>query len=329
MRKHHPDAHCYVLVIDEWRGFIKPEEESFTIISLTDLPLPEATATFCFKYDLTELATAVKPLLLIHLFEKHDAAAVIYFDPDILVTASLDSLFARVSENAVTLTPHLDAAPPDDGNIPSDSSMLIAGIFNLGFLGVNGSAEARRFLRWLAEKLRDNCVIEPARGFFVDQRFVDWGFLLFNDVHVERDTAYNVAYWNLHSRVVTRDHDGTWLCNGRPLRFYHFSNFNPNRPGEISGYQNRFRLHENPQLSLLFDEYRKLLLRNGYDTSCRWPYTFASFRYGQCIPYGLRWRFRSAPYLRNHIADPFDSVILFLASVPVRLVNCARQFFRH
>src|SRR5438270_401368 len=180
--EHHPNGKCYVLVVDEWRGFIDPTTEQFTLVSLEDIGLPEPLDVFCFKYNVTELCTAVKPFFLEWLFAHERSDRAIYLDPDILVTASLDALFQRLDSANALLIPHLDTPYPNDGLLPDDRHILISGIFNLGFLGVRSSDDTSHMLRWLQEKLSDNCVIDHAHGFFVDQRFFDIAFNVFQGI---------------------------------------------------------------------------------------------------------------------------------------------------
>ena len=47
---------------------------------------------------------------------------------------------------------------------------------------------------------------------------------------VLRDTACNVAYWNLHERTLERTTDGVYTVDGNPLRFFHYSGHDPHRP---------------------------------------------------------------------------------------------------
>src|SRR6185295_17846028 len=60
------------------------------------------------------------------------------------------------------------------------------------------------------------------------------------------DEGYNVAYWNLYEREVKLGSDG-YEVNGQPLRFFHYSGFDPLSPYRLSKYQpgkERIRLDE-------------------------------------------------------------------------------------
>ena len=246
-----------MLFIDAIDGYISPSQERFSVYHLKELVIPDVKK-LCFKYTVTELATAVKPFLLRFLLSQLELREIIYLDPDILIFDPLTPLFELLEVTDVVVTPHLDKDYPEDGKFPDDSHIMRSGIFNLGFIGIRNSENARDFLDWWAGKMLDQCVIDHGKGYFVDQKFIDLAFTLFDNIHVEKDTGYNTAYWNLHSRHV-ENKDGRWLCNGKPLRFFHFSNYKPEMPHVLSRLQNRFNLSEEPFLKALFSLYTESL----------------------------------------------------------------------
>jgi len=277
----HPGGKCHTLFIDEIGGFIDPAKERFLSYRLEEIGVPDIKE-LCFRYNVTELATAVKPFFLRHLLSKPEIGQILYLDPDILVLEPLEGLYGRLDRNDVVLTPHLDTDYPEDDKFPDDSHIMKSGIFNLGFIGVGRSGNSEAFLDWWAGKMREKCVIDHRRGYFVDQRFIDLAYTLFDNFHVEKGTGYNVAYWNLHSRRVEYDND-RWFCNGKPLHFFHFSNFKPEAPTLLSAFQDRLRLRDHPALERLFAIYVERLLRNGYTESRAWPYTYGKYEDGRPI----------------------------------------------
>ena len=301
----HPGKRCFVLVIDDYEGYIDPSQEVFEVIGLHELQIPNVRS-FCFKYNVTELATALKAAFLRFLIEERQVEQVLYLDPDILVMSGLDELFERLNRAPLLLTPHLDQDYPNDGRFPNDTSVLRAGIFNLGFLGLASGAWATGFLQWLHEKLSDFCVVDPAGGYFVDQRFFDIALATFPEIEIERGVGYNVAYWNLHSRFLTL-RDGTWWCNGELLRFFHFSNYRPEAPESISGHINRYKMADRPDLAPLFDSYRSQLLSHGYEKAKTWPYTFSKFANGTPISEPIRREYRNWIASGQAMEDPFAS----------------------
>jgi lipopolysaccharide biosynthesis glycosyltransferase len=324
--QHHPGGKCYVLVIDDWQSYINPAKEQFELVSLSDINLPERPEIFCFQYNITELSTAVKPFLLRWLIEQRGETEILYLDPDILVTSSLDGLYSRLRNGGgVLVTPHLDKDYPRDGKLPDDAWILATGIFNLGFLGIAANNDSLALIAWLEDKLSDRCVMEPEKGYFVDQRFLDLAITLFPFIEIERSVAYNVAYWNLHSRFLKRD-GGVWFVNNDPLRFFHFSNYKPEQSNLISGHLTRYRLDDRPDLQPLFESYRQQLLNCGYDEASKWPYSFGRFPNGRKVSDFTRKMFRRRMKHRfTERTDPFQSKRIARQSILFDFINLAAR----
>lgn len=279
--EHNPNGKCYVLIIDNFDGYIEVAQENFEIVTAEELNIPKLQE-FCFKYNITELATAFKPYLLSYLFDSKGVASILYLDPDILVTNSLNNLYEELEKNDIVLTPHLDTDYPDDGLLPDDGHIMRSGIYNLGFIGLRKCQNVTNFLIWWQHKLYDKCVVDHSEGYFVDQKFIDLAVVLFPNITVIYDTGYNAAYWNIHSRKIYKQ-DNFWMCNNGFLYFYHFSNYKSEKPDVISGHQNRFELKDIPELHELFSMYTKLLKQNNYDTTKQWHYDYNYYSNGKVI----------------------------------------------
>ena len=250
----HPGDRCFVLVVDDHQGFIDPAQENFELIGVDELGIPDFYPKFAFKYNVTELSTAVKPYLLELLLHQRGIDKLLYLDPDIIVLQKLDRLYEVLDRSDIVLTPHLDADYPDDGLKPDDSTTMQVGLFNLGFIGVNCSENANKFLNWWKTKLYTKCVVDCQAGYFVDQKFIDLALFFFDRIHIEKDTGYNVAAHNLHSRFLSAE-NGVWLCNGKPLYFYHFCGFDYSDRLSVCKYYNnivRYNLDNRPDLVPLF-----------------------------------------------------------------------------
>lgn len=277
----HPDATCSVLVIDDPSGFIDPAEESFELLTLDDigLPDPERMAT---SYDVMELSTAVKPWLLQKLLEWPGTDSVAYLDPDIRIFNSLEEIAHRAQAHGVVLTPHFTTPLPRDGRKPSEEDILIAGSYNLGFIALAPGEPAASLLDWWSERLEKECLNEPERGRFVDQRWIDLAPGLWPGIDVLRETAFNIAYWNLATRKLEDDGAGGYLVDGEPLRFFHFSGFDPRHPTKLSKHQTRIRVAGDPALTRICREYADQLLANGFEEANAWSYGW------DAMPNGLK-----------------------------------------
>lgn len=290
--QHHPDGRCWVLVIDDYEGWIDPAEEPFELVTIPQLEI-ESFDRMAALYSVLELSTAVKPWLLRHLMEHHGAERLVYLDPDILIHDSLEEIDGLLGQHEVVVTPHLTEPMPRDGKRPAETDILIAGSYNLGFVGVRWDDQTARLIDWWSERLERDCIVAPERGYFVDQRWMDFAPGLVHDFFVLRDPGYNVAYWNLAGRRVTRSGDG-YAVNGRPLRFFHFSGYDPRRPEELSKHQTRLSLGSEPVLRELCDAYGRELVANGFLDAVDWPYTYSELPNGLELTGSVRQMYRDA-----------------------------------
>ena len=140
----HPNDKFYVLLVDKLPTGTELSGEKFQTILVEDLGIPDFDS-IAFKFGILELNTNVKPTFLKRLFSL-GAQQVIYFDPDILVCAALDPVYKALNESAIVLTPHCTA--PNEGSPHGEVLLLIAGVFNLGFIALSSSQESDRFLDW-------------------------------------------------------------------------------------------------------------------------------------------------------------------------------------
>ena len=266
----HPDGNCTVLVIDDPTGYIDPAEEQFELLTLYDIGLPDVERMAAY-YDIMELSTAVKPWLLRTLLARPDVDSVAYLDPDIQVFAPLTKIEEEAKRHGIVLTPHFTTPLPRDDLKPSEEDILLAGSYNLGFIGVGAGKTADELLDWWSERLESDCINEPAKGYFVDQRWIDLAPGFWPDLFLLRETTYNIAYWNFVTRTLETSGEG-YTVDGEPLRFFHFSGYDPRRPRELSKHQNRVRMTSHPALIRICDEYGGRLKEAGYEEVATWPY---------------------------------------------------------
>lgn len=196
------------------------------VIWIEDVGLKDFN-TYAFKYDITEFSTSLKPWLTLALLDQHEK--VIFLDPDICVFSSINPIVELLDSQDIVLTPHYITP-----NESSDVGMMRFGSFNLGFYAVRKSDESIRFLNWWNERCLNLCYFETQFGLSTDQKWISIAPCFFPSLHVSFDLGWNVAFWNLHERVVTSDENG-FSVNGKfPLIFFHFSSFDKKKPELLS-----------------------------------------------------------------------------------------------
>jgi hypothetical protein len=307
----HPNVPFFVLLVDQVDGYFEPQQERFYLVGTDELDIPDKDG-FCFKYNILELNTGIKPYFLSYLFEKFSIKKLIYFDPDILITERVSHLFELLDTYSIILIPHI-TAPLEDNFRPSELDLLQAGTYNLGFIALAATPTSRRLLTWWQNRVYEHCLMAPERGMHVDQKWMDLVPGLFGEVFIMREPGYNVAYWNLHSRTVDCV-DGRIRVNGEPCYFFHFSGFDPLNISMVSKHQNRFTLNDLGQAAYLFGEYRDLLLANGHEQAKKWPYAFGYFHNGAKIPDIARRMYHALGAERKKFGNPFST-------------TCAQSFF--
>ena len=219
-----------LLVIDADRRALESAHPGLTVVRVEDLGLSAREFDeLAAIYDIVELSTAVKPLLLKRLLGQFSRA--VYLDPDMYVVSALSELDALIDLHGVVLTPHFLRPIPPGSSYISEVHSLTVGVHNLGFCAVGQGASV--FLDWWWGHLRRECLIYPLLGLFVDQKWTDIGANLFHS-HSLQHYGYNVGPWNLGERPVRLTEDGLIAGDSDPLRLVHFSGFDARDPDAIS-----------------------------------------------------------------------------------------------
>jgi hypothetical protein len=201
---------------------------------------------FVFKYQPLELATAVKPFVIRWLMDEYGYEKVLYFDSDILVYKSLAHICNKLDKHDVVLTPHIREMISDD-KLPHEIDFTKSGYFNLGFIGFSSSDATRQFLKWWEHKLKQFCIVDFDKFYFVDQRWIDYAPIFLNSYIIKRP-GYNVSYFNLQEYV--------GIHKPSIVIFMHFSGFDIKL---ISKHQNRFTPDNLGEYYPLFLDYQARL----------------------------------------------------------------------
>ena len=293
--KFHPDSEFYLLLVDGDVSEITIDlGPQITIINPSDLDLePDVFTRMAIYYDVTELSTALKPLGLKYLLDIGSKIAV-YLDPDIEVFSELIEIPQYLESANIALTPHALHEIPRDSLSPSDYDIMASGIFNLGFIAIKNSPETFEFLAWWNERLRFDCISDVENNLFTDQRWIDF-VPSYYSFSVIRDYGYNVAYWNLHEREITKVESGYYV-NRNPLRFFHFSGYKPNKPWWLSSHvadTPRVVMSDVPLVKEITDRYGIQASEFGWGADATLQYGYLDFIDGIRLTPEIRRRYRT------------------------------------
>ena len=274
---HHPGSKLTIFVLDY--GDIPERAAHLPLRAIEDaVPVEDYQKRLCY-YDLLEVSTCVKANCFETLFAEGDDI-VVYLDPDIYLFGPLTLLEPAFHDgSSAVLIPHVLSPLPADTRQPDDLAILRSGVYNLGFLALASSAATKTFLKWWGKKLQWQCFRDPGKGVFTDQRWMDFAPVFLEGVTTLKDPTYNVAYWNLHERQLSRSERGDWLINGAPLVFFHFSGFDAAKERSLSKHQDRVTKAEGP-LSEMLAFYATRLRAHGHEELSRLKFPTVRFHCG-------------------------------------------------
>lgn len=260
LERHHPGAERVLLYVRQRDEASRaPVIEGVRVIAVDDLVAATHEADLRRRYNMPELCFALKPALLRHCLDQ-GAERAVYLDSDLDILSPLDQASIELEMASIVLTPHLDTPLAKDGKLPSEITISRAGTFNAGFVAVAASEEALSFLAWWDSRVSHWGFVAPESGFQGDQKWLDLVPSLFQGAAILRDPGSNLGYWNLRGRPLEHGEGGAAIVNGSRLAFVHFSGFDPERPGILSRYQNRFSLAEQPILAAIAIDYAARLV---------------------------------------------------------------------
>lgn len=305
LKQYNPEAYFILLMCEEIPKDFSINQEPFDeVVTIFDLALPVGNLKqWMYMHNITELATAVKGQALLEFLDRSDK--VIYLDPDIMVFHNMDELEQLLDTYCLVLTPHQLA--PDTNKIGIEGNeigSLLRGTFNFGFYAANSSREGKRFARWFRDRLIDYCYDEVENGLFTDQRWGNLAPAMFEDVYIWRNPGCNVSTWNITNRMVTMSPNGTYLVNGVPLMFFHFSGIDS---GAQKSMVDLFG-GGNALLYKLRDDYLRLCQNADSEGYGKVRYKYSYYSDGTRISDRERRLLRHRPDMIEYYsqADPFD-----------------------
>jgi len=262
-RKYHPDIKFVIGLVDKPSSIAIPYLKGYELLYVDDLN-DSALESMKTRYNIIELSTAVKPYYIDHFFSKLKADKVIYLDPDTLLFAPITEVINELNSYTYILTPHA-ITPKYDSLLLSEQITLITGTFNLGFFAIKNNLIGNQLIDWWKQKLYDECILDMANGYFVDQKWMNLSICYFDNFLILKNIGINMAHWNFHERVLNNTSNKYLINENIPLVLFHYSSYKPETPDIIARWQNRFTLQSRPDLKEIFYTYSSLLATNHYN----------------------------------------------------------------
>ncbi len=295
VKKHMPDA-VFMVCLTEREIPKKVHSKYFDDVILSKDMWEGNFNRYIFKHSIVEASTAVKGQFFLYLMEHYpQEEQFVYLDPDCYVYADFVELRELLKSRPIVVCPHL----LQPGNIDMELSSAAHGVYNLGFLAVNRSGEAERFVRWWAQRLYLFCYDDIQRGIFTDQKWIDLAPCFF-DVEILKHRGYDFATWSLMDCGMTKE-NGAYYVKGEPLRFIHFSGYG----AVIEKCMKDWLPEGEHSFRELYREYTKRHEANDADGVSKSAWSYGVYDSGEKIDDALRIRYRQNDEVMFGIEDPF------------------------
>lgn len=207
----------YALVVDRiLPDFLAPT--GLKLLQLSDLG--NVAAPFVQKYgDVlhSELRWALKPVLIRYILEIDRVESCIFLDNDLYFFNNYDFLFDILKTKHFLLTPHFRASSP---TVDTSSFLTTVkdGFFNAGLVGA--SRNGRHILDWWMQLNLFACERNDTYQLYVDQRYLDFIPLLFENVHINTHKGVNLGIW--HTNPVFSGDGLNLTIDHYPIVCFHF-----------------------------------------------------------------------------------------------------------
>lgn len=288
IKKYDSNFEFYIIVADELDALEVKHDEICILQAKHILNIDEKVwYDTAFKYDLTEFCTFLKPYCFQYLFNIKSANKIIYFDPDILVFNTLDSIWSSLNKADIFLTPHITTMQIDYTGDLQERNLLSSGLYNCGFIALRKSESTNLFLQWWAKRLLNYCYRNESESLFTDQKWIDFVPSLFpqDKYLISFDLGYNLAPWNFYEREVFILNEDFYVRNrlkddqeSSKLIFVHFSGFDYINLAKNKIIQkNISSLLLRDDLKPLFDIYSKAVINSPFIIYADLKYSYNYF----------------------------------------------------
>lgn len=238
--------------VEVQRANLHKYEPQLTYIAISEEQL--LAADWSTKSYSTTMQTlmANRPKAVLELF-RQGYKEVLFLGADVHFYAPFWAILNQYQGGAV-LTPHITEPLPYDAKTPTTMQVHRTGQCNSDFVLWRETDSTIRFLEWQADRLEQVCKDEVQTGFFYDQVYLSYAPYFIQQAQIIKHKGFNVAYWNLPHRRVSRTQNKEWTVNQEELLYcFQFSGYDINTPTLLSKYNGRREVETLEILQLLME----------------------------------------------------------------------------
>ena len=224
LKEYTSDFELYILCLDDFtREYFENNKKVYPevkTIQLSDIEENDAELTLAkSNRSRIEYYFTLSPCLPLYLLKKYNLPHICSLDADILFLDSPKSLFDKLNEYSIVITPHKF----------SDKITHLSkfGMYNVSFQIFKNNETGLACLQKWKEECIEYCGDEydEVNERFADQKYLDkWLTLYPNEVFVLNDNVSGLAPWNLNNYKVEKI-ENCYYSNQEQMIFYHFHHF--------------------------------------------------------------------------------------------------------
>lgn len=219
LKEHCPQAHVYVLCMDE-RTQAVLDALDMPHVSCIPLARLEDEALLAAKKDrsVAEYCWTLSPSLPWYVLQQHpEIDFITYVDADLLFYSPVQPLFDEIGDASVAIIEHRFT--------PRLKHLEVNGRFCVEWLSFRRDEEGMACLSRWRDQCIEWCYYRLEDGRMGDQKYLDEWPQRYPHLHILKHVGAGVAPWNYAQYRFGQDAQGRITVDGEPLIFYHFHQF--------------------------------------------------------------------------------------------------------
>jgi hypothetical protein len=244
----------FVLCVDDETYNVLKKMNWNNVTIIHEKELSESVRSLKQERKIHEYCWTLKPVLLETVFNQNPKVMrVTFMDSDLYFWEDPEIIF-KEQENASVLLSREEKYRPEWKQSFVRKIKNITGEYNSGFISFKRDEVGMSCVQWWKEKTAEACRIDPVKGIFGDQKYLDDMSKLFTNVCDITTAGVNIGPWNYLKYTFTQKDDLIWI-NQNKLIFYHFSGV------RVVNQENKVELIHNSPVNtpFVFTIYQNLL----------------------------------------------------------------------